>query len=135
MSLPSRILLAFVAGLSGAVMILAAPPSDQALYFYMFAGFCFLISIACITRGRIRRFVIGMIGTALFGVSVWYLYVEIITGPLNSGARSQPSIVNAVLVLIALGVPGLAYAMNAKRVSGKYRTTLRHRSTTGHLGI
>jgi len=56
--------------LFGVVMFLVAPPGPKAVYFYVFAGFCLLISIACIVRGRARQFVGSVIGTLLFSLSL-----------------------------------------------------------------
>jgi len=110
----ARVILGVVAGLFGAVMILAVPPTDKAIVFYAFAGFCFLIALACATSGRVRRFVGSAIGLILFLVSGGYLLTELLSGPLFSARRSEPSVMNALLAFAAFGVPGIAYAFSAK---------------------
>jgi hypothetical protein len=64
LSVTARIILASFSALFGAVMFLAAPPTDKAIYFYAFGALCVLICIACLTSGRARQFCGSIIGTA-----------------------------------------------------------------------
>lgn len=114
LSLTARIILGLFAALLGTVMIFVAPPSDKAIWFYAFAACCCFIVVACVTRGRVRQFVGSSIGCILFLTSGAYLLHELASGPLFSGRRSEPSVVNAVVAFLAFGIPGIAYAIGAK---------------------
>jgi len=114
LSLGARLTLGIASALFGLTMLLVAPPTDKAAYFYMLAGFCFLICIACVTRGRIRQFIGSLIGTALFVLSLSYLGFEAMEGRIFSSSRSEPSLLNAIFFLIAFGIPGAAYAAKAR---------------------
>ena len=98
----------------GSVMFLVAPSGPKAIYFYGFAGFCLLITVACATRGRTRQFVGSAIGTLLFGATAMFLGNEISTGDRFFSGRSQPSVWNAALCLFFFGVPGAAYALRVR---------------------
>jgi hypothetical protein len=47
----SRLVLGLFSALFGAVMVVVAPPTDKAVFFYAFGIFCLLISVACVTKG------------------------------------------------------------------------------------
>jgi hypothetical protein len=110
----SRFLLGVFSALFGAVMVLVAPPTDKAVFFYAFGIFCLLITVACVTKGAVRQFVGSVIGSVLLMLSGWYLYSEIAGGPFFSGRRSEPSVVNALFFFVAFGIPGAAYAIRTK---------------------
>ena len=110
----ARFIIGIFSALFGAVMVLIAPPTDKAVSFYAFGIFCFLISAACVTKGRARQFVGSVIGTMLLILSGWYLYSELTGGPFFSGRRGEPSVVNALLFFAAFGIPGAAYAIKTK---------------------
>jgi hypothetical protein len=114
LSAGARLLLGLFAAVFGIVMILIAPPTDNAFFFYAFGGFCLIVGVACATRGRLRQFIGSVIGSVLFCASAWYIVAQVISGPIFSGSRSQPSVVNALLFFLAFGVPGIAYALSAK---------------------
>lgn len=114
LSLISRFILGLFSALFGMVMVLVAPPTGEAVFFYAFGIFCLLISIACITKGRVRQFVGSVIGSVLLVLSGWYLYSEITGGPFFSGRRSDPSVANALFFFVAFGIPGAAYALKTK---------------------
>ena len=114
LSLGARITLGSISGLFGAVMMLIAPPTDKAVYFYLFGTFCLLVTIACFTSGRVRQFIGSTIGAAIFLVGLWYLAKELMVGALWSGRRSEPSAFNALLYLFSIGVPGAAYAYKVR---------------------
>lgn len=110
----SRILLGSVSGLFGLMMILIAPPTDKEIYFYLFGGFCLIISLACIFKGRIRQFLGSLIGVVLAILSIWYLSSQLLeNGPLFS-ARSDQSIFNAILFTVFFGIPGVTYVAKTK---------------------
>ena len=113
LSLGARILLGSVAALFGLMMILIAEPPHK-VDFIAIGVFCLLISLACVTRGRVRQFIGSCIGVAIFLAGVAYLVAELGGGVLWSGSRSQPSIGNAILYLILIGIPGAAYAYKAR---------------------
>ena len=95
-------------------MILVAAPTDKAAFFHVFGILCLLISVACVTKGRVRQFVGSVIGSALLIVSGWYLYSQLAGGPFFSGRRSEPSVMNGWYFFVAFGIPGAAYALKAK---------------------
>ena len=115
----ARGVLGFFSGLFGVVMILVAPPTDKAVYFYMFGAFCLLITLACFTKGRARQLIGSILGCALFVLSVGYLVYETAVGPLFSGSRSASSILNALFFVAVYGIPGAAYAYKARFGLGK----------------
>ncbi|MFC4310111.1 hypothetical protein ACFPN2_13555 [Steroidobacter flavus] len=116
MSAGVRIFLAVAAGLMGLVMFLhgTTAEEDKAWFSYAFGAFCMLIAAAAVLRGRAARFCGSLVGTCVFVAALLYLGHELATGPVTSGSRSQPSIVNAVLFLLVFGIPGLLYAIKAR---------------------
>ncbi|MBB3777733.1 hypothetical protein GGR74_003282 [Xanthomonas arboricola] len=60
----ARLLLGVFAMLFCAVMVVVAPPTDKAIYFYLFAAFCLLLALACFTQGRVRQFIGSLMGTS-----------------------------------------------------------------------
>ncbi len=116
MSLPARLLLGGSTLLMGGLMVLIASPEegDRRLFFYAFAGFCFLIAFACVARGRPRQFVGSVIGAVVFASGLWYLATTLSAGPLASASRGEPSMVNALLFLAFFGLPGAAYAWRTR---------------------
>lgn len=114
LSLGARMTLGFISGLFGIVMLSIAPPTDAAIYFYLFGALCLVIAIACITTGRLRQFIGSVIGCALFGMSLVYLVAEVAGGVDWSGRRSEPSVFNALLFLFFIGLPGAAYAYKVR---------------------
>jgi uncharacterized membrane protein len=114
LSLFPRIILAVVSGLFGVVMILVAPPTEKAFYFYSFGLLCILICVACLTTGRLRQFVGSIIGVALFATSLWYLYSQAVGGRIISQGRNEPSLLNSLLFFGAFGLPGIGYAAKVR---------------------
>jgi hypothetical protein len=114
LSLGARITLGLISGLFGVVILLIAPPTDEALFPYLFGSFCLFVTIACFTRGRVRQFVGSIIGTAIFVIGLWYLASELLAGVFLSGGRSEPSVFNALFYLSFIGVPGAIYAYKAR---------------------
>lgn len=110
----SRILLGLFSGLFGVIVVITAPDTDNAILFYIFGGFCFLICFACIVKGKTRQFLGSIIGACLFLISLVYLIDEAVSGSLISGSRSEPSVINAIAYFIFFGIPGLRYALKAK---------------------
>jgi len=51
LSLGARLLLGVLATLFGITMVLIAPPTDKAIFFYAFGIFCLLIALGCFTKG------------------------------------------------------------------------------------
>jgi hypothetical protein len=109
-----RSVLAVAAGLSGVMMIVAAPPTDKAPMFHTVGAFCFVLMGACLTRGRTAQFFGSIVGISVFVVGCWYLASMIAELRISMGAgRSQPSVRNAILFLVTFGLPGAAYAWHA----------------------
>jgi len=114
LSLGARILLGSISALFGVVMILVAPPTDKAVFFYLFGAFCLFITLACFTRGRFRQFVGSTIGVSIFIAGLAYLAWELMAGVYWSGRKSEPSVINALLYLFFIGFPGAAYAYKTR---------------------
>ena len=114
LSLVPRLLLGTVSGLFGLMMILIAPPTDKGIFFYMFGGFCLLIFIACVTRGRVRQFVGSVIGGCIFLISFAYFASQLFGGGPIFSERSEPSIFNSSLFFFAFGLPGISYMLKAR---------------------
>lgn len=116
LSLGARIVIAVFAALFGIVMILIASPESgsKAAFFYGFGAFCLCIAIACITRGRVRRFIGSLIGSTIFLAGLAYLAAEVADGVFWSSRRSDPSAYKAVLYLLFIGLPGALYAYRTR---------------------
>lgn len=111
LSLAPRLLLGTVALLFGAFMILAASSSASPIGFYLFGAVCLAVTLACYTWGRVRQFIGSLIGVGVFIAGVGFLIGELKGGVLWSGSRTQPSVFNAILFIIFMGLPGLMYAL------------------------
>ena len=114
LSLPARILLGCFAGIFGLVMVIVAPPTDRAIGFYAFGGFCLAIAIACVVTGRLRQFVGSFIGLAIFLLAGWYAFDQLVSGSDLIGPRSEPNVVNSLLFMLFFGVPGISYVYRAR---------------------
>lgn len=109
-----RVLLGVFSSLFGLMMILTAPSSAEPFLTYLFGAFCFLITGACFTWGRIRQFFGSLIGLNLFVMSllfVGWLVLDWITG---DEGWFDGSLIGGVFFLAFFGWPGLSYAMRAK---------------------
>jgi len=116
LSLSMRILLGGIAGIFGAGMIAMAPSASAPLGFYGFGAFCLLITAACLLTGRARGLSGKILGLALFAVCSWYLIAQIVDGPLWSGRRSNPYIINAAMLMLFVGLPGLAFGLRRRHM-------------------
>jgi drug/metabolite transporter (DMT)-like permease len=114
LSLGARILLGTVAALFGVIMVLFATTSEKPFGAYLFGALCFVVALACFTYGRVRQFLGSIIGSAMFVAGVFYLADEIFDGKLLSGSRAEPSVLNAILYLALIGLPGGAYVLKAR---------------------
>jgi len=125
MSLGVKLFLAFFAALFGIVMFLiglTGPPSaDKAPLFYAFSLFCLLIAAATLSKGRVAEFFGSAIALMVLLVTLFYLGNEISEGTFWSGARSKPSVVNALIIVILFDVPATMYIIKAKFGFGKRR--------------
>jgi len=109
----SRMVLGFVSALFCVVMVVAAPPTDKAFGFYLIALFCFLICISCIGNTRVRHLIGSAVGVVLVAASGWYVFEVITNGP-NATRIGRPSLLNALALFLALGIPGFMYAAAAR---------------------
>ena len=116
LSLGARLFLGGICALIGAMMVLIASPEEGAkkLFFYGFAAFCFLIAFASVARGRVGQFLGSTIGTLIFAIGVWYFASLVSSGQNISPTRSEPSVLNALLFLLFVGLPGATYAWSAR---------------------
>jgi hypothetical protein len=108
------IILSAFAGLFGVVMILIAPTAEKPVGHYLFGGFCLSIVVICFTSGKVQRLFGSIVATMVLATTTWYLLSEIGGGPMASGSRSRPSIVNAILAFLAFGVPSAMYLWRAR---------------------
>lgn len=106
----ARIVIGSISILVGLGMLAIAPDTEKAFAFHVFAGFCLLIALTCFSRGRVRQFIGSIIGCTLFLIALYYLGHELLTGPVFSSSRSKPSIVNAALFFVFIGLPGVTFA-------------------------
>jgi hypothetical protein len=110
----AKFLLGAVSALFGLIMAATASGTKDPFFATMIGIFCFTITLACVTWGRVRQFAGSIIGTALFCLALVYLWSQVAGVPLFFGSRSEPSILNAVLFIVFLGVPGITYAVTAR---------------------
>jgi len=109
-----RLILSAFAALFGVMMLLIAPSAAKPLGHYIFGAFCLSIAAVCFTSGRVQQFIGSAIASAVVAVTVWYLVSELTGGPLFSGSRAEPSVINAIFALVAFGGPAAAYLMKAR---------------------
>ena len=109
-----RLILSFFAGLFGVVMVLIAPSAEKPIGLYLFGAFCLGVAAVCFVRGRIQRVIGSFVASAVLGVTGWYLFTEISAGAVVSGSRSRPSVINALLALVAFGIPAAVYLRRAR---------------------
>ena len=114
LSVGPRIILGLVSALFGAGMVILGADSEHPIGVIGFGMFCLLISTACIAKGRVRQFVGSVIGSAIFILGLAYLLDELMGGSLIFGSRSKPSVLNAILFLVFIGMPGATYALKAR---------------------
>ena len=121
----ASILLGAISTLIGVGMILIAPSSGFPLGFYVVGLFCTAMAATCFLTGKARSFFGRLTGAAIFVFCVWYLFSQFTEGPIFSVSRSEPSVLNAVFLLILAGIPGLFYALfgrlSRKNPNAKYR--------------
>ena len=109
LSAGARTTLGLVVGLLGVGVALVAHASPKPHAAWVFAGFCFAIGLACLLRGAVRKVFGRVVATAVFAACVWYLAASIRDGVWVS-RPSEPSIVNACLLMLFAGVPAATYA-------------------------
>ncbi len=109
----SRLVLGFVSAVFAVVMIFSAPPTENAAGFYLIALFCLLICIACIGNARVRHFMGSVAGVVLVAGSLWYAFEAVTRGSLAS-RLGPPSLLNALVLFLVLGIPGFIYALAAR---------------------
>lgn len=116
LGLAARRLLGIPTLLIGLMMAYIATPEAGAkkVFFYGFAGFCFLITVACLAERRAREFAGSVVGACVFLAGLWYLGAMLLEGPSSWLALDQPSALQALLFLLVFGLPGAAYALNVR---------------------
>jgi hypothetical protein len=110
----AKLILGAVSALFGVIMVGTASTTQDPFFAAMIGVFCFTITLACFTWGRVRQFLGSSIGVALFCLSIVYFWSQLTGKSLILGNRSEPSILNAVLFVIFFGVPGITYAFHAR---------------------
>lgn len=107
----ASIVLGTLAALIGGGMVLLADASPSPRGFHLFALFCGAIAVTCFATGKVRTWVGRLLGASVFAVSVGYFVGQLMHGPVISGGRSQPSLLNAAVFLFVAGIPGLIFAI------------------------
>lgn len=110
----AKFLLGAVSALFGLIMVSTASATNDPFFATLIGAFCFTITLACITWGRVRQFVGSLIGSALFCLSIIYFGSQVLGEQLLFGSRNEPSILNAVLFIFFFGVPGITYAVTTR---------------------
>jgi hypothetical protein len=109
----SRTVLGLVSAVIGVVMVVSAPPTDKAFGFYLISLFCFLICVSCIGSARVRHLIGSAVGLVLVACSLWYVF-EVATKGSNAARFGPPSLINALVLFLFLGIPGLMYVGAAR---------------------
>jgi hypothetical protein len=109
----ARFLLGVFSALFAVMIIVMAADSGNSFWGLVIGIFCLAIAITCVTWGRVRKFAGSLLGAALFCMSLGYLWTEL-TGSRLLSLPGEPSVLNAGLFLLFLGIPGLAYALKAR---------------------
>ena len=110
----AKFILGAVSAFFGLIMVGTASTTQAPFFAAMIGLFCFTITLACFTWGRVRQFAGSTIGVTLFFLSIIYFWSQLTGDPLFFGKRSEPSMLNAVLFVIFFGVPGITYAFHAR---------------------
>jgi hypothetical protein len=131
----SRTVLASAAAVAGVIMVVSAPPNNNAPAFYVIGLFCLMICVACIGHTKARHFLGSVIGSGLLLGSLWYV-VEVSTRGPRAGILGPPSFMNMLVVFLALGIPGFLYAATARFGLWRSADELASRATrmTGRAG-
>jgi hypothetical protein len=114
LSVGARVFLGLISALLGVVMVIIAEDSKFPIAIYLFGAFCFSITLACTTWGRVRQFVGSLIATVIVGLSIWYLWSEVTGGPFFSWRGSEPSVLNAIFFCLLLGAPSASYVVKVR---------------------
>ena len=96
------------------MMFLVAPPTEKAMFLYGFGGFCLAIAVACVVKGRLRRFWGSVVGVATFAIALWYIFSQVTGGADLFGPKNEANVLNSFLFMIFFGMPGLTYALTAR---------------------
>lgn len=115
MSLGSRIVIGLFSlfGALGMVFVALQPGgAGSPVGLYAFALFCLFISLACL-GGKVGNVALRLVGAAVFLACVAYGYSEATASQvvLDSGRRSQPSVLNALIAFVIYGIPGGWFAL------------------------
>ncbi len=114
LSKASRIILGCAVGLMGVGVALNASNAPNPTLTWIFAGFCMAVALMCVFNGRLRRAIGRIVAATIFVTCVWYVIDCAYTEPVSSGSRSQPSLMNAVLLMLFAGIPAAYFAIRGR---------------------
>jgi len=119
MSLLARVVVASFAGLLGLAMIRIGMSAGKGVFHYAFGAFCFAIALACVTRGRVARFIGSAVGVTVVGSCLWYVVSAALDVQAGSGRESGPSLIKALALMLIIGLPAGIYVYHARFGLGK----------------
>jgi phosphotransferase system glucose/maltose/N-acetylglucosamine-specific IIC component len=112
-----RLLLGTAAGFFSVLMFITTPSSPSPVFSALFGMFCVAIALACATQGRVRQFFGSVIGCAVFGLTLCYLWVAGVGGPVTTDRPillSLLSLLSAMPYFVCFGLPSAAYVVSAR---------------------
>jgi hypothetical protein len=110
----ARYALAIFSIIAGLMMLINSTISEKPIAVLFAAAFCFLITLACFSWGRVRQFFGSLIAGAVFSASLWFPYEQLTSGELLGSNFAGPSIVKSLMFFFAFGIPSLAYLWKAR---------------------
>jgi hypothetical protein len=108
----AKFVVGLFSALFGAMMVYSeqTAPSQAPIVGYIFAFFCFAITIACFSRA-LRIVAVRIIGAMVFVGTVAYLVYELVNEPGKKyPGPTEPHWLNAIFAIATFGVPGLIVA-------------------------
>ena len=96
------------------VFLLVIADRNNVFEFALFVGFCLVLSLTCILRGRARKFTGSLLGVSLFVIGCWHLIEQFFGGYMLFASRPEPPMLNAVSFFFFFSLPGFIYALWAK---------------------
>ncbi|MEM1418586.1 MAG: hypothetical protein AAGH15_27075 [Myxococcota bacterium] len=106
----ARGLIGLTAMLASGLFCLSSSAMSPAWSGYVMAGLTVCLGLACVTRGRFRRFVGSVVGATVFAASLVYLASQFAHGEFVDD-RDGPSMVSAGFFFGVFGLPALRFVL------------------------